>query len=284
MADPRRPRAERTILAAFGLTTLASVGFAAVYALGGQVQLEGVLLGLAFAGLGVGFATWTRDLLPHGPWVEEHEAFEPTPRERLSFEDELERDIQPVGRRRLLMRLLGLALGSLGLAALFPLRSLGPRPPDWLYATPWRSGVRMVTEDGVPVLAKDIQPGQVVTVFPEGHTDAGNAPTVLTRVDPALLSLPAGRAGWTPGGLVAYSKLCTHLGCPVGLYEKESQRLFCPCHQSAFDILNAATPLSGPATRPLPQLPVQIGPDGVLRAGGAFSDTPGPEFWSERPR
>src|SRR5262245_37745734 len=165
MADPKRPRAERTILAAFWLTSLASAGFATVYALGGQVQLEGALLGLAFAGLAVGFAIWARDLLPQGPFVEEHEPFEPSLRERIAFEDELEQDIQPVGRRRALLRFLGLALGSLGLAALFPLRSLGPRPPGWLYATPWRSGVRMVTEDGVPVRAVDIESGDLITVF-----------------------------------------------------------------------------------------------------------------------
>jgi ubiquinol-cytochrome c reductase iron-sulfur subunit len=281
MADrDRERRPERAILAAFGLATLGAIGFALVFSLGGQVQLEGVCLALAFAGLGYGLATWGRRLLPRGPWVEEHEPFEPPPAERAAFEDELERDTRPVARRRLLGGSLGLALGSLGLAALFPLRSLGPRPPAWLSTTPWRAGARLVTKEGELVRAADLEPGELLTVFPEGFTEAGDAPVLLIRVDPAQLVLPGDRAGWAPDGLVAYSKLCTHLGCAVGLYEQESQRLFCPCHESAFDVLRAAQPLAGPATRPLPQLPVRVDTDGHVRAAGGLSDPPGPEYWT----
>ena len=282
---PRRQRdPELAAAAAFALASLAALGFAAVYWFGGQPQLEGVLLAASFAGLAYGLATWARHLLPPGPFVEEHEPFEPSAGERVAFEDELERDTRPVTRRRLLGTTLGLAAGSLGLAFLVPLRSLGPRPPAALFSTPWRTGVRMVTKEGRALQADAIEVGEVVTVFPEGHTDAGDAPAVLLRVDPAELALPGERAGWAPRGLLAYSKLCTHLGCAVGLYEQESQRLFCPCHQSAFDVLRGAHPLAGPATRPLPQLKVVVGRDGFVRAGGDFSGPPGPAFWELPPQ
>jgi ubiquinol-cytochrome c reductase iron-sulfur subunit len=273
---------ERAIAAAFWLTALAGAGFAAVYTLGGQVQLEGGLLGLAFAGLAVGIGLWARHLAPKGPFVEEHESFAPSPEERRAFEEELQRDTEAIGRRRFLGRTVGFALGVLGLALLFPLRSLGPRPPNRLFHTAWRDGVRVVRETGEPVRPGDVRGGEVLTVFPEGHTKDGDVAALLVRLDPAQLELPPQRLAETVDGLVAYSKLCTHLGCPVGLYEQETSRVFCPCHQSAFNLLDGATPLAGPATRPLPQLPIQVGPDGVLQARGDFSAPVGPGFW-ERP-
>jgi quinol---cytochrome c reductase iron-sulfur subunit len=270
---------ERLVAAALAVTALAAVGFMAVFALGGQPQLEGVLLGLAFAGLAAGFAIWAARLTPRGPYVEEHEAMTPPAAERRAFEDELARDTRAIGRRRFLGRWLGLALGSLGLAALFPLRSLGPAPGGRLFRTAWAAGTRLVTREGAPVRAGQLTLGEVLTVYPEGHARDGDVATVLVRVDPGKLRPRPGREDWAPDGLVAYSKLCTHLGCPVGLYEQETARLFCPCHQSAFDVLGGAEPLAGPAARPLPQLPLEIGPDGELRARGDFSAPVGPEFW-----
>ena len=282
MSPPRQRHPERRIAAAFWLAALAGAGFAAVYATGGQVQLEGGLLGLAFAGLAVGLGLWARHLAPQGPFVEEHEGFAPSRRQRRAFEEELQEDTRAIGRRQFLGRTVAFALGVLGLALLFPLRSLGPRPPSQLFRTAWRAGALVVRESGEPVRPGDVASGEVLTVFPEGHTKDGDVPALLVRLDPADLELPPQRSGWTVDGLVAYSRLCTHLGCPVGLYEQETSRVFCPCHQSAFDLLDGAEPLAGPATRPLPQLPIQVGPDGLLRAGGDFSAPVGPGFW-ERP-
>jgi ubiquinol-cytochrome c reductase iron-sulfur subunit len=86
--------------------------------------------------------------------------------------------------------------------------------------------------------------------------------------------------GWTVDGIIAFSKVCTHAGCPVGLYEASSRQLLCPCHQSAFDVLAGARPVSGPAAWPLPQLPLTVDDDGVLRATGDFSEPVGPGWWS----
>jgi ubiquinol-cytochrome c reductase iron-sulfur subunit len=102
---------------------------------------------------------------------------------------------------------------------------------------------------------------------------------LLIRVDPALLRLPAGRSGWAPRGYIAFSKFCTHAGCPVGLYRASTHKLLCPCHQSTFDVLEGARPVFGPTTRALPQLPLDVDAEGYLRAKGDFSAPVGPGFW-----
>jgi len=279
----RPPRPERRIAAAFGLTAAAAIGFAAVYWQGGQTQLEGVLLAVAFAGLAYGLGAWSARLMPQGPFVEEHEPFGSSRRQRAAFAAEFEEDVQAISRRRFLGRTLVLAVGALGAALLFPLRSLGPRPGRALYQTPWRAGAQAVTADGRPVRAADLAVGSVLTVFPAGHVEAGDSAALLIRVDADVLRPAPERAGWSPQGLVAHSKLCTHAGCPVGLYEQGSNLLFCPCHQSVFDLLDRARPISGPAARPLPQLPIEITADGYVRARGDFEGPVGPGFWSRPP-
>ncbi len=120
----------------------------------------------------------------------------------------------------------------------------------------------------------------MVTVFPDGFPDSADGQAVLIRVDPGLLQLPAARAADAPQGLIAYSKVCTHAGCPVGLYETQHHTLLCPCHQSAFDVLNGAQPVAGPAARALPQLPIAIDGDGYLVATGDFTGSVGPAYWN----
>jgi ubiquinol-cytochrome c reductase iron-sulfur subunit len=281
---PVRPaRPERRIAAAFALTAAAAAGFAVVYSLGGQVQLEGVLLAVAFAGLAYGLGAWAARLMPQGPFVEEHEPFGSSRGEQAAFAAEFDQDVQAISRRRLLGRALTLAVGTLGAALLFPLRSLGPRPGRALQRTPWRAGVLVVTADGQPVRAADLAVGSVLTVFPQGHTEAGDVAALLVRVEPGELRPSGEGASPSPGGLVAHSKLCTHAGCPVGLYEQGSSLLFCPCHQSVFALLEGARPIAGPATRPLPQLPIEVTADGYLRARGDFEGPVGPGFWSRSP-
>ena len=276
---PVRPaRPDRRIAAAFGLTAIAAAGFAVVYALGGQTQLEGVLLAIAFAGLAYGLGAWAMQLMPSGPFVEEHEPFGSPGGERAAFAAEFQQDVEAISRRRLLGRALTLAVGALGAALLFPVRSLGPRPGRALDHTAWRAGALAVTADGRPVRAADLAAGGVLTVFPEGHVDDGDAAALLVRVNPGALG-----AGPDPVGLLAHSKLCTHAGCPVGLYEQETNRLFCPCHQSVFDLLDGARPVAGPASRPLPRLPIELTSDGQVRARGDFDGPVGPGFWSARP-
>jgi ubiquinol-cytochrome c reductase iron-sulfur subunit len=254
--------AERRIATAFGVTTISAVALAAVYANGGQPQAEGALLATALGGLAYGFVTWANRLLPPGPVTQQRE---PVHTEQQAVKEDLDR--AQLGRRKLLTRTLGLAAIALGAAAAFPIRSLGPSPGDSLKRTPWRRGTKAVGEDGAPVRADDIPVGGFLTVFPEGHVDSADGQAVLIRLD---------------DGLVAYSKVCTHAGCPVGLYQAESHQLICPCHQSAFDVLDAARPVFGPATRRLPHLPIAISSDGAVFALGDFDEPIGPAYWNRR--
>jgi ubiquinol-cytochrome c reductase iron-sulfur subunit len=159
-------------------------------------------------------------------------------------------------------------------------------------ATPWRRGVRLVGEDGMPIAAADIQPLEFLTAFPE-HADPEQmgAPLVLVRLEPSDLHLPADRADWAPLGIVAYSKICTHAGCAIALFRAPLFRpvdrppgLVCPCHYSTFDPGTGGTVVYGPAGRPLPQLPLSVDRRGYLRAAGNFSGPVGPSWWGVRNR
>ena len=271
-------RAERRVAALFLLSAASAVVLAVVYWRGGQPQAEGVLLGLALGGLACGFVIWGNRLLPSGPFVDQRHEMASAPAEVEEAEADIERH-GVITRRKLILRSLGLAGAGLGVAALFPIRSLGPRPGRALLETPWRDGMRLVTEDGRLVRASDVPVGGLVTVFPESSPGSADGQAVLVRVDPGQLRPKPGREGWSPQGLVAYSKICTHAGCPVGLYQAADHSLLCPCHQSTFDVLDSAVPTFGPAAAPLPQLPLTIDAGGFVVARGDFSEPVGPSFW-----
>ena len=270
--------AERRAATGFGVCTLAAIGLAIVYWRGGQPQIEGLLLGIAMGGMAYGFAAWGQHLLPQGPFEEKRETLPTTPEEREAFEEALDEDMA-LPRRRLLLRALTAAAAAIGLALIFPIRSLGPGPGTALEHTSWRRGRRLVTDDGTPIRPGDVPAGGLVTVFPEGHAGSADSQTVLMRVEPRLIKPLPGREDWAPQGLIAYSKVCTHAGCPVGLYLAQTHQLLCPCHQSAFDVLDGARPVFGPAAARLPQLPLMIDGDGFLRAQGDFPEPVGPGFW-----
>jgi quinol---cytochrome c reductase iron-sulfur subunit len=271
----------RVAAAALAVSVLASIGAMTVYVLGGQTQLEGACLALALGGLGVALLVWGKKLLPLPPGgVTQRRHVDPsTPAERSELEGVLGEGAQAVGRRTFLVRLAIAAAGALGLAALFPIRSLGPSPGRSLFTTPWRAGLRVVTRSGEPVGRGDLEQDSFVTVFPEGYEGSGEAQAVLFHVDPSTLQLPPNLLAAAPEGFVAYSKVCTHAGCPLGLYLADLQQLRCPCHQSTFDILDGAKPVYGPAPRPLPQLPLAFDAEGFLRATGDFTAPIGPAFW-----
>lgn len=271
---------ERVAALAFAVSTIASIALAVVYWRGGQTQLEGLCLFLVTGGIGFGIVSWAKQATPHDEVTEERHSVASS---EESFEEvaaEIEGDAT-LGRRRLLIGLAGSAFAAMGAALLFPIRSLGPRPGKDLKSTPYAGGgMRVVTENGQPVSANDLPADGVLTVWPEGHTDAADAPTLLIRTRSDQGFKPRrGREGWTVDGIVAYSKLCTHVGCPVGLYQAESGLLLCPCHQSTFNVLDGARPVFGPAARSLPQLPLGLDGKGNLIARGDFSGPVGPGFW-----
>jgi ubiquinol-cytochrome c reductase iron-sulfur subunit len=271
-------RSSRSVTISFLVSTAASVGLAVVYVAGGQPQLEGMLLGLALGGAAVGFVLLAKNFLPEGPFVEERDIRPGEVREERRAEAAFERSADQIDRRGFFGKLIALAFGALGLAAVFPVRSLGTRPGRDLFETPWAEGLRLVTEEGVPVRADDVPVNGFLTVFPEDHTDAADAQTVLIRL--AEDDQTPGPEEATVDGFVAFSKVCTHAGCPVGLYQAATRELFCPCHQSVFAVLEGAEPTAGPATRPLPQLPIGLDENGFLIALGDFPEPIGPGFWN----
>lgn len=252
-----------------------------MYLKGGQPQLEGVLLAVALGGLAYGLVAWAKYLMPGGHDVQQRSSHSSTSEERDALDADAERSTEEIQRRTFLGRMLGAALGALGLAALFPIRSFGSSPGSALFHTAWGPGTRLVDESGALITASDLEVGGALTVFPEDHVEDGDAAAILIRLEEGELTPLAGREGWTPAEHVAYSKICTHAGCPVGLYEQDRKQLLCPCHQSVFDVLDAATPTAGPAARRLPQLPLDVDEEGHLIARGDFSEPIGPGFWNE---
>jgi quinol---cytochrome c reductase iron-sulfur subunit len=277
----RGVRVELASAASFVVAMLASIGLVVVYWQGGQPQAEGVLLALALGGIGVGIVLWAKHFMPDDEVAEEREPLVSTEEDVAAFTADLAAGQSSLRSRRVLVATAGGACAALGVAVLFPIRSLGPRPGRGLKETPYRNApVRVVTNEGEPLRPDDLEVDGFVTVWPEGHTDAADASTLLIRFRDDQDFQPApGREDWTVDNIVAYSKLCTHVGCPVGLYQRELGLLLCPCHQSTFDVMEHAEPIFGPAARSLPQLPLDTDEQGFIVATGDFSAPVGPGFW-----
>ncbi len=275
--SPDTRRAERRIALSFGISMVSGFALLGVYLAGGQTQIEAVLLATSLGGIGAGIIVWSQQLLPNELHVEpRHAAADPG----STAVQDIVAEERAITRRSLLIRALGGAFAGLAAALAIPVLSLGPAPGRSLFQTPWRKGLRMVGLDGQPIKAGDVPVGGILTGFPEGVPGSADGQALLIRVGPGLLRLAPDRMAWAPDGYVAYSKLCTHAGCPVGLYRSVEHRLICPCHQSTFDVLTGAQPVFGPASRPLPQLPIQIQADGTIVALGDFTEPVGPGFWN----
>ncbi len=277
--EPRR--AERLVAGAFAVSIVAALLLSVVYVVGGQPQLEGTFLALALGGIGVGAAVWATSFMPSDEVTEQRPELASSEEEVAAFTASFEAGEQTLARRGLLAKLGLGALGALGLAAVFPIRSLGPSPGAGLATTAFGGPgrLRLVNGEGHPIRPSDLVRSQLVTAWPEGHIGEADAPTLLLQIDPGEFVPLPGREGWTVGDVVAYSKLCTHTGCPVGLYQTELDLLLCPCHQSTFDVLHGAEPVFGPAARPLPQLPLALDAEGYLVATGDFSAPVGGGYW-----
>jgi ubiquinol-cytochrome c reductase iron-sulfur subunit len=277
-----RPRLEWLVAGLFGVTALAGLVLLVVYILGGQTQVEGVFLAVALGCLGLGIVLWAQELMTTPIVIEERHDPSSTPAETADLAAALNEEAG-FSRRKLLVGMLVAAFGGLGAALLIPALSLGPAPGEEQFQTAWRKGLRLVRLDGTPVRAEDLSMDSLLTVFPDGATGSADSQTLLIRVPPELLQLDPEHAAWAPNGYVAYSKICTHAGCPVGLFRATERRLICPCHQSTFDVLTGAKPVFGPAGRPLPQLPIRLQPDGTFVADGDFPEPVGPSFWNLGP-
>jgi ubiquinol-cytochrome c reductase iron-sulfur subunit len=260
------------------MTMVSGVALLVVYALGGHTQIEGLLLAVCLGSLGLGIVLWAQELMQSPIRIEERHPLASSA-QGPALSEVLDEEAG-FTRRTFLVRMLLGAVGGLAAALAIPALSLGPAPGRELFTTSWGPGRRLVDIDGVAVRAAELDIGGIVTVFPEGDVGGAESQTLLIRVPPEALQLsPAGMAS-APDGYVAYSKVCTHAGCPVGLYRASEQMLICPCHQSTFDVLHGAVPVFGPAARALPQLPIAIAEDGTFVALGDYPEPVGPAFWN----
>jgi ubiquinol-cytochrome c reductase iron-sulfur subunit len=151
----------------------------------------------------------------------------------------------------------------------------------------------------VKMRPEDLDAGGMETVFPWRESDGDGTtpesqeklseialgvrnPVMLIRIKPTDMNKVVKRQGqesFNFGEIFAFTKVCSHLGCPSSLYEQQTYRILCPCHQSQFDALHFARPIFGPAARALAQLPVTIDTNGHLVANGDFAEPVGPAFW-----
>jgi ubiquinol-cytochrome c reductase iron-sulfur subunit len=280
---PERAQAVAAVAMVIGF--LGFIAFGVAYWVAASTQWEAVTLGVGLLALGFGVTACGKYLMPQGPFVEERHEFHSTEAERDAMTAAItERGGMVVKRRKVLGGLFALGSTAMGIVLLFPLlRSLGPKPGTTLFETNWKKGSKLVAVDGREITVDDLEVGGVLTVFPKGSEGVSPDQVILIRLAESLQPLTApGRTDWGVAGYVAYSKMCTHLGCPVGLYQEQTQQLVCPCHQSIFNVLAGALPEFGPAPRPLPQLPITVDAKGYLRANGTFDQAVGPGFW-ERP-
>ncbi|MBE7188391.1 ubiquinol-cytochrome c reductase iron-sulfur subunit [Jatrophihabitans endophyticus] len=273
----------------------------------------GGLLAVMLIFMGVGMVLWAKWLMPEEEVVQDRHDDPTTEEDVLLTEATLLTGLEDTGlpRRSMLLKSLGLAGGALAAVPLVALvGAMIKKPGDALFHTLFRPDKKMFPQSGghVPLVTADFQqvgpdtlePGGLLTVFPGVHkkdsegydgVTSASSPTLLIRLLPGQkVHARPGQAhyGWPADSpeYVAFSKICTHAGCPASLYEHQSSKLLCPCHQSQFEVLEDAKPVFGPASRSLPKLPlmVQKGADGLLHFYAAmdYQEPIGPGFW-ERP-
>ena len=248
----------------------------------------GITLGLM--GLGIGAVHWAKTLMPDAEVSEARHVTRGSDEVRARALEiiKLADGESGFSRRKLIRRSLYGALAFFPLPAIMLFGDLGPNPGDSLRHTMWKKGTRLTKDPtGTPIKASDVTIGSVFHVIPEGLNELehhkleekAKAAVLLVRLEPSDLNEPEDRKSWSYDGIVAYSKICTHVGCPVALYEQHTHSLLCPCHQSTFDVTNACKVTFGPATRPLPQLPIAVDSEGYLIAQSDFTEPVGPSFW-----
>ena len=309
-------RAERVVGGLFLLSILGTVGFVVAYlAIGqhdtvfvpfiGQMNAQHLALGLTMAasllGIGLGAVHWAKTLMPDHEEVEMRHPMRSSEEAREQFVEILADGYSSsqLNRRPFMKYALGGALGLFAVPVVLPvIGGLGPLPGDELSVSFWNGEKK---EDGsypnqpmrlmrdpqnTPIKASEVTIGSVFHVMPEGLLDLehhileakAKAAVIVMRLDPDDIKSQK-QKDWGHQGIVAYSKICTHVGCPVALYEQQTHHLLCPCHQSTFDVTQDCKVIFGPAKRALPQLPITVDEEGYLISKGPFKEAVGPSFW-----
>lgn len=276
--------------------------------------LIGFFLGLSILAVGIGVVQYQKKFIPHEVAIQQrHDGHGSSEVDRQTTAAILADagDRSGIARRSMIKRTAGFGVGAFGLGAgVFALGGLVRSPwseegqasllhTGWMTEHGEKTYLRRDTgnaHDVSLVRPEDIDAGGFETVFPfresMRHDEEelissmrkGDAPVMLIRLRPG--SAPVKRQGqedYNFGDFYAYSKICTHLGCPTSLFEQQTGRLLCPCHQSQFDVVNTyAKPVFGPATRALPQLPITVDEDGYFVAKHDFIEPVGPAYWERK--
>ncbi|QGG41079.1 ubiquinol-cytochrome c reductase iron-sulfur subunit [Aeromicrobium yanjiei] len=300
-------RTERQISAMFVLATILLIGFCVGYVaidedstfLGWSAQnfTFGVTLGGAMLLMGVGIIQWAKKLMGDHEMVEMRHPSASSEEDRVAVMKDINDGINEsgFGRRPMIRNSLLGAMGALGLPTLFLLRDLGPLPFGQS-TTVWKKGMRLVNDvTGTPIKPSDLEVGQLVNGEPaivyevddEGHpvlhgeellAVKSKAAIIVVRMRPEDITPSKGRENWGIDGILCYSKICTHVGCPISLWEQQTHHLLCPCHQSTFDLADNGKVIFGPAHRPLPQLPLGLDDEGYIIAMSDFPEIVGPSY------
>ncbi|WP_069811772.1 cytochrome bc1 complex Rieske iron-sulfur subunit [Streptomyces sp. TP-A0874] len=297
-------RSERTVALFFVLSMLATVGFIASYVafsidkivyvwpLGHVSALNlslGLTLGVALFFIGAGAIHWARTLMTDVEVSDDRHPIAATPEVKAKVMSDFREGVDEsgFGRRKLIRNTMFGALALVPLSGVVLLRDLGPLPEDKLRHTLWSKGKLLVNQNtNQPLRPEDIPVGSLTFAKPEGLEDddhdfqkeIAKAALMIVRIQPEDIK-DKRELDWSHEGIVAYSKICTHVGCPVSLYEQQTHHVLCPCHQSTFDLADGARVIFGPAGHALPQLRIGVNKDGYLEALGDFEEPVGPSFW-----
>jgi ubiquinol-cytochrome c reductase iron-sulfur subunit len=284
------PRAEGLVAALLMLAALCGLGFIVAYALRGlDTELLGLAFGLLLALLAAAAIIAGKRVVVQETAIEDRPPLLESDVAQQTGEL-IEHAADGISRRALLAGASGVAGFALAGAAAAPIASLGPTLSG-AHTTPWRRGVLLIDEQGRAYSAAQIETGAFYTALPQGaDPEALGSGVLVVKLPPELIKLPPQRLGWAPGGILAYSKICTHASCAVSLYRyptyaptSTAQPAFtCPCHYSTFLPGEGGRVSFGPAGRPLPQLPLMIDSLGYLRAAGGFDGDVGPAWLDVR--
>jgi len=301
--DPKKEKeASRRVSGLFFLSLIGSVAAVVFYFVFpidpsnlASVRISTLSLGLAISlgllGIGIGAVHWAKALMSDAEITEERHGTRGTDATRAKAVEvfTLGNKESGFGRRTMIRNSLIAALAVTPIPAVVLFRDLAPadEPGELLRHTMWDKGVRLTRDpSGTPIKASDVTYGSAFHVIPDGLNETedrleqkAKAAVLVMRLRPEDLIETEEKKSWSYQGIVAYSKICTHVGCPVALYEQQTHNLLCPCHQSQFDVSDQAKVIFGPASRPLPQLPIAIDDEGYLVAQSDFTEPVGPSFW-----
>lgn len=297
-------RSERVVALLFTVSMLATIGFIAsyvtipadknifVFPIGHISALNfalGLCLGTALFCIGAGAVHWARTLMSDVEVADERHPIEASPETRAKVHADFKLGAKEsvIGRRKLIRNTMLGALTLVPLSGVVLLRDLGPLPQTKLRHTLWSKGKLLVNMNtNQPLRPEDVQVGSLTFAKPDGLEEAqedfqneiAKSALMIIRLQPANIK-DKRELEWSHEGIVAYSKICTHVGCPISLYEQQTHHVLCPCHQSTFDLSDGARVIFGPAGHALPQLRIGVNDEGYLQALGDFEEPVGPAFW-----